>query len=110
MLQRLSGQSHEVITGVAVAESASRCLVKHACTRVEFREISLDEMHRYVSMGESLDKAGGYAIQGAAAVFVRGIVGCYSNVVGLPLYLLHHMLKEFGVDLTARGSGRGDNS
>ncbi len=99
MLQLLSGQSHEVVTGVAVARSATRYLVGHACTRVEFGELSLDEIRAYVATGEPLDKAGGYAIQGAAAVFVRGITGCYSNVVGLPLSLLYNMLREFGVEL-----------
>ncbi|MBT9155664.1 MAG: Maf-like protein YhdE [Firmicutes bacterium] len=110
MLQLLSGQSHEVVTGVAVAESATRFLVSHACTRVEFRELSPAEISRYVATGEPIDKAGGYAIQGAAAVFVRCIEGCYSNVVGLPLSLLYHMLQDFGVDLTGMRGSAGDNS
>jgi septum formation protein len=106
MLGLLSGESHEVVTGVAVLGSAKRCLVRHAATRVDFRELSPSEIRRYVATGEPLDKAGGYAIQGAAAVFVRGIAGCYSNVVGLPLSLLDEMLKELGVDLAGRGAGR----
>lgn len=106
MLELLSGQSHEVTTGVAVAQSAQRCLVSHASTRVEFRDLSAAEIRGYVATGEPLDKAGGYAIQGAAAVFVRGILGCYSNVVGLPLSLLYEMLKDLGVDLTGRGESR----
>jgi len=106
MLELLSGQSHEVITGVAVLQSRERCLVSHASTRVEFRDLSPAEIRGYVATGESRDKAGGYAIQGVAAVFVRGIEGCYSNVVGLPLSLLYQMLKELGVDLTGRGESR----
>jgi len=99
MLATLSGQFHEVVTGVTVMQSATKYLVAHACTHVEFRELSLAEIRRYVATGEPMDKAGGYAIQGAAAVFVRGIMGCYSNVVGLPLSLLYGMLQELGVEM-----------
>lgn len=103
MLGLLSGESHEVVTGVAVLESAKRCMVRHAITRVDFRKLSPAEIRSYVATSEPLDKAGGYAIQGAAAVFVQGIVGCYSNVVGLPLSLLYAMLRDFGVNLMWRG-------
>ncbi|MBS3985906.1 MAG: septum formation protein Maf [Selenomonadales bacterium] len=106
MLGLLSGESHEVVTGVAVLRSAERCIVRHATTRVDFRALSPAEIRNYVATGEPLDKAGGYAIQGAAAVFVRGIAGCYSNVVGLPLSLLYEMLQELGVDLMGMGASR----
>jgi len=55
------------------------------------------EIDAYISSGEPFDKAGAYAIQGRAAVFVESLDGCYSNVVGLPLSRLYRMLKDFGV-------------
>lgn len=97
MLQNLSGGAHAVFTGLALLDAASgRSLVRHEKTRVHFKRLAEDEIRRYVATGEPLDKAGSYGAQGRGAVFVRGIEGCYSNVVGLPLSLLAEMLKEFG--------------
>jgi len=94
MLSRLSGKSHEVITGV--------CIVKDAVTRafsvsteVVFRELTPSEIADYVSSGCPMDKAGAYAIQGGAAHMVRAINGSYTNVVGLPLCELHEALASF---------------
>lgn len=84
MLARLSGRSHEVITGVALLD-AEKEDVFHVGTLVEFRPLSPDEIGAYVRSGEPMDKAGAYGIQGGAAGFVRGIQGSYTNVVGLPL-------------------------
>jgi septum formation protein len=84
MLSRLSGRTHVVHTAVAVVHesgAASRVSTSH----VSMREISPAEMDWYWSTGEAADKAGGYAIQGCAAVFVRHLAGSYSGVVGLPL-------------------------
>ena len=84
MLARLSGRSHEVITGVALF-GEDRQERFHVRTEVEFRELHPEEIRAYVQSGEPLDKAGAYGIQGGAAGFVRAIRGSYTNVVGLPL-------------------------
>ncbi|HEX3030740.1 MAG TPA: Maf family protein [Bacillota bacterium] len=98
MLRSLSGTSHQVITGVALIEAATgRERLAHEITEVRFRELQEEEITAYITSGEPLDKAGAYAIQGLGAVFVAGINGCYSNVVGLPLARLSTMLSEFGI-------------
>ncbi|OUN00542.1 MAG: septum formation protein Maf [Firmicutes bacterium ZCTH02-B6] len=100
LLSLLSGKSHRVITGVCVIEAPSgRCAVDSACTKVTFRRLAPDEIDRYVTTGEPMDKAGAYGIQGKGALLVERIVGDYFNVVGLPLTLLARMLKEFGVHM-----------
>jgi septum formation protein len=66
---------------------------------VKFRKISEKEISKYIATGEPMDKAGSYAIQGLGATFVSKIDGCYSNVVGLPLFKLAESLKKFGVDI-----------
>mgnify|MGYP004704094767 CR=1 FL=1 len=100
MLLRLSGHTHQVHTGVAIIDAASaKKQVAAECTQVTMRPISLDEVERYIATGEPRDKAGAYAIQGRACLFITGIDGCYFNVVGLPLQRLNTMLREFGVDL-----------
>jgi septum formation protein len=85
MLQRLSGRTHQVYTGVAVRAEAgleSRLSV----SEVTFRELSAAEAEAYWSTGEPADKAGGYAVQGRAAVFIERIAGSYSGIMGLPLF------------------------
>lgn len=100
MLGRLQGDVHEVYTGVALVDACTgRVLVDHEKTRVFFRAVEEEEIRRYVATGEPLDKAGAYAIQGLAAVFVKGLEGCYTNVVGLPLARLAGMLKQFGYNV-----------
>lgn len=96
MLGLLEGRVHEVYSGVAVAcgEDVS---VRSAVTRVRIRELSEVEVSAYAEFGEGVGKAGGYAIQGKAALFVEGIEGDYTNVVGLPLALTSRMLKNYGV-------------
>jgi septum formation protein len=84
MLSRLSGRTHAVHTAVAVIHesgSAARMSTSH----VSMREISPAEMDWYWDTGEASDKAGGYAIQGHAAIFIRHLAGSYSGVMGLPL-------------------------
>lgn len=85
MLSRLSGRTHTVITAVALAGPGAE-LLEVSRSEVTFREISAQEQELYWQSGEPADKAGGYAIQGLAAVFVRHLAGSYSGVVGLPLY------------------------
>ena len=95
MLQALSGSTHEVITAVALAgEHESVC---SQCSRVTFRRLTRQECEAYWDSGEPCDKAGGYAIQGLAAMFITRLDGSYSGVMGLPLYETTELLKSFGI-------------
>jgi septum formation protein len=97
MLERLSGRSHRVLTGIALArlpDGLSRYEV--AATEVRLSPLETAEVERYVATGEPLDKAGAYAAQGAGGRFIERIAGCYFNVVGLPLSRVYQILKEFG--------------
>lgn len=98
MWTRLSGRVHRVLTGVAIARQQEIC-AEVVATTVHFRDISLAEMQAYWASGEPADKAGGYAIQGRGAVFVRAIHGSYSNVVGLPLTETTALLARFGISV-----------
>ncbi len=84
MLSRLSGRTHQVHTAVAVLH-ASGSAARVSTSQVSMREISAAELDWYWRTGEPCDKAGGYAIQGRAAIFVRHLAGSYSGVMGLPL-------------------------
>lgn len=98
MLSRLSGHTHRVVTGVSVLERASGDYeLFSVISHVTFRVIQPDEIERYVSTGEPMDKAGAYGIQGRGAVFVRFISGSYSNIMGLPVYETARALARFGV-------------
>jgi septum formation protein len=96
MWRALSGRQHRVLTGVAVG-CGDDIRVEVVTTTVRFRAISDAEMRTYWASGEPGDKAGGYAIQGLGAVFVAGIDGSYSNVVGLPLAETAALLAPFGI-------------
>ncbi|MFV3330604.1 Maf family protein [Pseudomonas sp. NY15437] len=96
MLQALSGREHEVLTAVAVADR-DRCEARVVSSRVTFRAVSAEEAERYWETGEPQDKAGGYAIQGLAAVFVSRVEGSYSAVVGLPLCETSALLADFSI-------------
>lgn len=96
MLAELSDGHHQVITAVAVTDG-TRCLDVCVGTHVYFRAISPQEAERYWATGEPLDKAGGYAIQGLGAVFVRELIGSYSTVVGLPLFETARLLEAFSI-------------
>lgn len=85
-LALLSGRRHRVHGGIAVVTPAGKIASRRVETAVLFKRLTDDEIADYLATGEWRDKAGGYAIQERAARFVRGIVGSYSNVVGLPLY------------------------
>ncbi len=95
MLAELSGRTHEVVTAIALSWANVQDL-RLSTTRVTFRKLGRDEIERYVAAGESLDKAGAYAIQGRAAVFVRWIAGSYSGVMGLPLFEAAEALAKIG--------------
>ncbi len=95
MLRSLSGKIHEVYTGVCVTHSGSgKSVSDYEVTKVHFKNISDDEIDRYVSTMEPLDKAGAYGIQGKGCLFVEKIDGDYLNVVGLPAALLAKILKD----------------
>ena len=108
MLRALSGQTHQVITGVCVrgpgraGVPAVRAFA--VSTDVEFKELPDEEIDAYIRSGEPMDKAGAYAIQGRAAYMIRQIRGSYTNVVGLPLTELEEVLAgDFGVKPTFHG-------
>ncbi len=97
MLILLNGKSHLVITGYTILDTDDgKLVVRSVETTVHMREITLDEIEAYIATGEPIGKAGAYAIQGLGAVFIEGIEGDYSNVVGLPLSALAASLTEFG--------------
>ncbi len=117
MLRLLSGRRHQVVSGVALARGTSewppRVAAAHeggggrpqglraavAVTDVTFLSLSEADIQAYLALGEWKGKAGAYGIQGSAGLFVAGIWGEYSNVVGLPLCLLARMFRESGFDL-----------
>jgi septum formation protein len=92
MLRLLSGQTHQVITGICLAKGRERQRAAEV-TFVRFSTLSDGEINAYVATGEPLDKAGAYAIQGRAGRWVPRIHGCYFNVVGLPLALVSSMIE-----------------
>jgi septum formation protein len=96
MLGRLSGRTHEVLTAVALANSRDVTL-RLSVSTVRFRGLSSEECAAYWETGEPRDKAGGYAIQGAAAVFIESLSGSYSGVMGLPLFETGELLRAAGV-------------
>ncbi|HEY5928700.1 MAG TPA: Maf family protein [Burkholderiales bacterium] len=98
MLKQLSGITHHVYTAVAVKfyDSVKETL---SVTEVRFRELSDDEIRRYVSSGDPLDKAGAYGIQGKASMFIQSINGSYTGVVGLPTFETAQLLGNFGFQL-----------
>ncbi|KPC34652.1 Maf-like protein [Pseudomonas syringae pv. cilantro] len=104
MLTALSGREHDVMTAVALInrQRSETCVVT---SRVRFREIQLHEAQAYWASGEPVDKAGGYAIQGLAAIFVQGLQGSYSGVVGLPLCETAELLGRFGIPCWQRLEG-----
>lgn len=96
MLGRLSGRTHEVLTAVALADSNGVAL-RLSVSTVSFRVLTADECAAYWETGEPRDKAGGYAVQGAAAVFIESLRGSYSGVMGLPLFETAELLRAAGV-------------
>lgn len=96
MLAALSGRGHRVLSAVAVV-AGSREAVRMQESRVWFRELSPAECRAYWDTGEPADKAGGYAIQGRGAIFIRNLQGSYSGVMGLPLFETSELLKSFTI-------------
>lgn len=96
MLTELSGQTHRVLTAVAVAYGAKgkKRLQLVSESKVTFANISKSQIAEYVASGEPMGKAGSYAVQGRAAMFIRHISGSYSGIMGLPLYETAQLLKR----------------
>lgn len=103
MLTRLAGCRHEVVSGVALMRGpAAAEAVAHVATAVRFAPLDEWQLEAYLASGEWEGKAGAYAIQGLAALFVEAIDGEYANVVGLPLALLARLFRRLGFDLVTR--------
>jgi len=100
MLKLLSGNTHQVYSGIAIINSKTGNVSRDfVCTDVKFDNLSDDQIKRYIENGEYKDKAGAYGIQGYGGIFVEEIHGCYYNVVGLPLNKLSKMLRGMGINL-----------
>ena len=96
MLTQLSGRSHQVLTAVAVS-SLVRSVSQVVSSTVWFQALSAADIERYVDRGESMDKAGAYAVQGLAAAFINRIEGSYSGIMGLPLAETADLLRQHGI-------------
>lgn len=95
MLRQLSGQTHRVLTAVSIGTLRKQ---RHALSisKVQFVELSKQDIDRYVASLEPIGKAGSYAVQGKAAAFISHISGNYSGIMGLPMFETAHLLREFG--------------
>jgi len=98
MLRLYSGRTHTVLTAVAAAHQGQIRLALSE-SQVTFRTLTEREIAAYVASGEPFDKAGGYGIQGRAAVFIERLSGSYSGVMGLPLFETVDLLREVGFDI-----------
>jgi septum formation protein len=98
-LTLLSGKRHTVITAVALLRDGQKVKIKRVETKVQFRRLTAAEIKAYAETDDGLGKAGGYGIQGRAALFIKGINGSYTNVVGLPLNETYALLTGAGFDL-----------
>lgn len=101
MLRSLSGRWHEVTTGLCLVDGKRRMIRSGATTtRVRVRRLSSREIEWYIDSGEYRDKAGAYAIQGLAGLFIDRIEGCYFNVVGFPVSAFERLCRDLGIELT----------
>jgi septum formation protein len=101
MLQRLSGKTHQVLTGYCICcKKKNRVFSETVKTDVRFKKLNDAEIKWYIQTGEPFDKAGGYAIQGIGTFLVKSINGSYTNVVGLPVCeVMEHLIREGAVEL-----------
>ncbi len=108
MLERLSGRTHRVLTAVALALDGALPACRLSASEVTFRVLSHAECVAYWESGEPRDKAGGYAVQGRAALFIEHLAGSYSGVMGLPLFETGELLRAAGLPslLGPQGGGR----
>ncbi|MCK4667729.1 septum formation inhibitor Maf [Candidatus Dependentiae bacterium] len=100
ILKSLSGKKHQVITGITLFDSESQKLISDFVqTDVWITKLNDDDIEKYINTFEPSDKAGAYAAQGKGAVLVERVDGDFFNVVGLPVFKLYKLLKEFNIDL-----------
>ena len=99
MLRHLSGNTHQVYTGITVMNPSGETFTETDCTDVTFTSVSEEEIRAYVATGEPMDKAGAYALQGRAGIWVRCLKGSDSSVIGLPLCLTRKLLLKAGYPL-----------
>jgi septum formation protein len=104
MLRKLSGKTHQVLTGVCLLHM-DRLFLECVTTDVTFRRLSEPEIESYLQSAEPFDKAGAYAVQGLGARFVDKIDGCYFNGVGLPVSRLYQMMKRLDVEVSWKQQG-----
>ncbi|MBR6165627.1 MAG: septum formation protein Maf [Clostridia bacterium] len=103
MLRLLSGRTHQVYTGVSVLSPSGSVLSGTDCTDVTFCTLTEEEIVAYVQSGEPMDKAGAYALQGRAALWIEKLNGSHTCVIGLPMVLVRKMLLDCGYPLPATG-------
>ena len=106
MLRRLSGKSHQVLTGYCICCKAKKQLFSETVkTEVRFKILRAEEINWYIETGESFDKAGAYAIQGLGSFLVKSIAGSYTNVVGLPVCeVMDFLIKQGVIELSSDGA------
>lgn len=102
MLQKLSGIRHQVLTAVALVNKTKQS-VRLNVNNVYFKMLDAEEIDNYIATGEPFGKAGAYAIQGVASIFIQRIEGSYTGVMGLPLYETAILLSEIGVKILPTG-------
>ena len=105
MLEQLSGRTHQVHTAVAMRFAAG-CELRLSSSDVTMRTLTPEEMEAYWLTGEPVDKAGGYAIQGVAALFIERIGGSYSGIVGLPLHETGELLRMIGWRMSTKSTNQ----
>ena len=99
MIKMLSGKAHSVVSGIYIYCNGKEISASDE-TKVVFDDMSADEIENYISSDEPYDKAGGYAVQGLASLYISGLEGDYFNVVGLPVNLMYKILKkDFNIDI-----------
>lgn len=104
-LRKLSGNLIDAISGIAVIDiDAGKELQDYEVTKVKFKELTDKEIDAYVKSGEPLDKAGAFGIGAKGAVFIEKVDGCYSNIIGLPLFKLNRLLNQLGISIFDFGS------
>ncbi|MDZ4860003.1 MAG: Maf family protein [Candidatus Hydrogenedentes bacterium] len=99
MLRRLSGRTHQVITGLAITAFNGNTNEGYECTDVTFQELTEQEIGHFLHAVKPLDRAGAYTVDGPGTLLVARYNGCYQNVLGLPIVRLNALLKQQGIDL-----------
>lgn len=100
ILKELKGKSHDVITGIAIINAKNgQYILDSETSKVFISQLTDNEIKAYIASGETSDKAGAYAAQGIGSLIVEKIEGCFFNVMGLPLYKLRLLLKNYGINL-----------